>query len=196
MKQKGIPITQLNGDKTIGKKEYIWFCDGILSNYGQDCLDKNKINYAKTKMLMDYCQIQQMTVSEFKEMVVSFFAEFKYKIWSMADVLHYWKRAEIYKEDWYQHQLKTTSLQPEDFECFIVAGEKHYCYKVDAHKVKITDKVRLYRPQRVERKVGQVANEEITETDKRISELFQQNLDLKEQNEQLQRRIKQLLTEK
>lgn len=190
---QSIAISRLNGDKPINKSDHLWFADVILSNYGQDCLDSNSTNYTKTNMLMSICQKETMTTSEFREMVVKFISNFKYKQWAIADVLSYREKAELFNEDWYKHQLKTTELAPEHFECFLVEGKKFYCYKADAHKVKITETVKLYRPKRVERQIGQVAKLEVKASDKMISELFQENLELKAKNEQLERKVKQLL---
>jgi len=188
-----IAIARLNGDAELDKSDLVFFSDSLAVNWNQNAVKKDSIYHARAIELMRACKREGMTRTEFRSMVDRFIAGQEFTNWSQANVLKYREKAEIHNEDWFQKQLMTTEMRPEHFECFLVEGKKYYCYKADADKVKLSDRVQLFRPKRIERKIGHVENEERTDTDKRISELFQENLELKAENAKLEQRIKQLL---
>lgn len=180
-----IAIARLNGDAELDKSDLVFFADSILTNWRQNALNKDDIYHARAIELMRACKKEGMTRTEFRSMIERFIAGQEWTEWSIANVMKYREKAEVYNEDWYKKQLATTEFNPEHFEIFLVEGKKYYCYKADADKVKLSDRVQLYRPKRIERAVKDEEVEVRTDYDKIISEKTLRILELEAEVERL-----------
>lgn len=180
-----ITLDELNNEKPLLSSDVVWFNDIIFANYEEDCANKNAPAYAKAMMLMKIVKDKGISSKSFRKMIIDFIAGNKFKKWTVADVMEYYNPTELRNEDWYKKQLATTEFNPEHFEIFLVEGKKYYCYKADADKVKLSDRVQLYRPKRIERAVKVDEVEVRTDYDKIISEKTLRILELEAEVERL-----------
>lgn len=187
-----ISISEANGSKPFGDKEIAHFFDRILANFQEDCTIKGTPAYAKGQDLINILRSQNVTEEEFKAMLKGFISNYEYPTWKPANVLKYLEQPKLHNESWYKHQLQTTEYNPEDFECYLLNGEKMYCYKHLTKKVRYTKHLQPFRLKQVTKALPKADEREWSSEAKLLNQLTLENNELRRKQQIYKNQIEDL----